>query len=104
MKLRKSLLIGLCVASLGGISAPLLANAEVGIFLNIPPPELRVEPIPVPRAGFIWTPGYWDVNHGRHEWRAGHWEHERHGYHYAAPGWVQHDNRWELRRGHWDRD
>ena len=103
-KLRKSLLIGLCAASLGSISVPMTASAGVGVYIDVPTcHRFCVERVPAPRAGYLWAPGYWDVRSNHHVWRTGHWEHERRGYHYASPAWVQHENRWELQRGGWSR-
>lgn len=103
MKLRKSLLVALCVASLGGVSIPMTASAEVGIFFNIAPPPVRYEAIPAPRRGYAWSPGYWNANHNRHVWQAGHWQRERRGYHFTEPVWTQRDSRWQLERGHWNK-
>src|SRR5712671_465650 len=103
MIFRKSLLTGLCVASLGVMALPSAADADVGIYLTVPPPPVRVERVPAPRPGYIWAPGYWDVRYHRHYWRSGHWERERRGYYYREPSWVQRENRWELQRGRWDR-
>jgi hypothetical protein len=103
MKFHKTLLIGLSVATLGGISIPLTASARVsvGIYLDVPPPPARVEFVPAPRYGYVWVPGYWDVRYHRHVWREGYWVHERPGYYYAPATWVSHGNRWELQRGNW---
>jgi hypothetical protein len=46
MRFRKSLLVGLCAASLGGVMAPMTANAAVEVYLNTAPPPLRVEAVP----------------------------------------------------------
>jgi hypothetical protein len=100
---RKALLSGLCVTALGAMALPITASADVGIYLAVPPPPVRVEHVPPPRSGYIWAPGYWDVRGNHHVWHTGHWERERHGYYYAQPRWEQHDNRWELHRGHWER-
>lgn len=103
MKIRKSIFIGLCVASLGGISVPMMANADHGIYLSVPPPPIRIEAVPAPRHGHHWSPGFWDARHNRHAWQRGHWERERSGYYYAEPTWTQRDNRWELQRGRWNK-
>jgi hypothetical protein len=103
MKFHKSILIGLCIAALGGISVPLTANAGVNVYLEIPPPPLRVEPVPTPRHGYIWVSGYWDASHHRHVWHDGYWVHERRGYYYAPPRWVERNHRWELEQGNWRR-
>ena len=49
------------------------------------------------------THRYWDWRHGRHVWVRGHWEHERRGYVYHAPTWVERDGHWEMVRGNWAR-
>jgi hypothetical protein len=36
-------------------------------------------------------------------WIKGHWERERHGYHWNPSRWEQRDGRWVLERGRWDR-
>jgi hypothetical protein len=103
MKFRKTLLVALCAASIGGLAAPMTANADVGIYLNIAPPPVRYEAVPAPRAGYVWAPGYWNARNNRHYWQAGHWERNRKGYHYNQSTWTQHDNRWQLERGHWNK-
>jgi len=103
MKIRISMLTGLCVVSLAGIAAPMAVSAATGIYLNIGPPEARYEAVPPPRRGYLWAPGYWDTKRGKHSWAAGHWERERTGYHFTQPNWSQHDSRWELQRGRWDK-
>jgi hypothetical protein len=101
MNLRKSLLVALCAASLGGIAVPMTASAAV--YLSIAPPELRHEVVPAPRRGYVWAPGYWNVRNNRHVWQRGHWERQRAGYHYVQPSWTQRDNRWEFSRGRWNK-
>jgi len=102
MNFRKSLLAGLCVAALGGITVPMAASAEVGIYFNVAPPEARYEAVPDRRDGYVWSSGYWNANENRHEWEAGHWERNREGYQFAQPAWTRQDNRWQLQRGHWN--
>jgi hypothetical protein len=97
----KNVLLGLLVASSFGATA-LPAQAE--IIVNIAPPPLRVEPVPAPRAGYVWEAGYWRWNGNRHVWVAGHWERHRAGYIYHAPQWVEHDGRWTFQSRRWDRD
>ena len=96
MKLRKSLLTALCIASLGGLAVPVTASAAVQVYLNVAPPAVRYEAVPAPRAGYIWAPGYWNAKNNRHYWQAGHWERDRKGYHYNQPTWTQHNDRWQL--------
>ena len=40
--------------------SPALSMAQVGVSVNIAPPELPVyDQPPIPGDGYIWTPGYW---------------------------------------------
>ena len=103
MKFRKSLLVVLCVASLGLVSAPLTASAAAAIYLNVEPPPARHETVPAPRRGYLWVPGYWNAKGNRHVWQIGHWERQRTGYYFTQPKWTQRDNRWQLERGRWNR-
>ena len=102
--MRKSLAVVLCVASLGSLSVPMAASAEVGIYLNVAPPPVRYEAVPAARHGYVWSPGYWNAQNNKHVWKSGHWEHDRAGYRYAQPTWSQHDDRWQLNRGHWNKN
>ena len=102
--LRQTLLAAVVAASRGTIAAPSLA-AQVGVSINIAPPEPRFEVVPAPRQGYQWTPGYWNWNHSntRHHWVAGSWMPSRSGYYYAEPRWVEREGRWEQQRGAWAR-
>jgi hypothetical protein len=97
-----TLTIALVAATLGGIAvAP--AHAQVGVSISIgAPPPPRYEPVPPPRVGYIWAPGFWDWDGHRHVWHGGHWEVARAGYAYRPPVWHQGPHGWELDRGGWD--
>ena len=101
MKFRKSTLALVCAATLGALSVSSVAQADVTVYFDTAPPPLRVEAVPAPRAGYVWAPGYWDLEGGHHVWRTGHWERERVGYSWVAPTWVQRDNRWYFEQGRW---
>jgi WXXGXW repeat (2 copies) len=103
MQTPKQVVVAMCAAAIVGISVSMTAGAEVGIYLNIGPPPVRYEAVPAARAGYQWSPGYWNAKHNQHVWQAGHWERNRAGYRYAEPTWTQHDNRWQLERGHWNK-
>jgi len=107
---RKLLAATLLAASLG---ATLSARADVGFFVNVPPPAPLVEVVPAPRPGWMWVPGYWEWRGHRHAWVGGHWVRERHGHYYAPGAWVMREGRYYYdapgwRRGerhaHYDRD
>ena len=103
MKFRKSLAVGLCVASFGAAWVPTTASADVGVYFNVAPPPAREEAIPAPRHGYVWSSGYWNAKRGHHVWQTGHWERERPGYTLTQPSWTQRDNRWQLERERWNK-
>ena len=103
MKFRKTLLAVMIAASLGGITQAPQALADVEIFFGTAPPALRYEAVPAPRRGYVWAPGYWDGNRGKHVWKRGQWQRERRGYHFVEPRWVERNNGWALERGRWNR-
>ena len=74
MKFRKTLLAVMIAASLGGITQAPQALADVEIFFGTAPPALRYEAVPAPRRGYVWAPGYWDGNRGKHVWKRGQWQ------------------------------
>ncbi len=78
-------------------------NISWGITITggTPPPDMRNEPIPPPRAGYVWIPGYWNWQSGAHVWVSGLWERQRTGYVYAEPVWREGPKGWELHRGGW---
>jgi hypothetical protein len=99
--IKKILFITAIAASMGTIATPAAAD----VYVRVAPPALRVETESAPRHGYIRTPGYWAWRHKHHVWVASSWVHERRGYHYVAPEWVDHhDGRWHMTSSHWDRD
>ncbi|WP_225782583.1 YXWGXW repeat-containing protein [Xenophilus sp. Marseille-Q4582] len=94
------------VLSLGSFALPSVAQAQpvINVQIGQAPPPPRFERVPPPRRGYVWSPGHWEWQRGRHVWVAGTWLKARPGYAYRAPQWVQHDGRWDYRAGRWDRD
>lgn len=88
-----------------GVAAwmPSAAMAQVGLslYVDTAPPAPRYESIPAPRSGYVWAPGYWNWDGGRHVWIAGHWETARNGYEFRRSEWVRDNDRWRLERGGW---
>ncbi|MEJ5990233.1 thrombospondin type 3 repeat-containing protein [Ramlibacter sp. PS3R-8] len=80
-------------------------NPNVGapVYVQVPPPPPRAEPVPVMRAGQVWVPGHWRWNGREHVWIAGKYSARRSGYVYAPATWVQVGGRWEYREGTWTR-
>ncbi len=93
------------VATLSAAAGLLLAGtaaiAQVGVSVNIgAPPPPRYEVVPTVTAGYVWAPGYWNLEHGTWVWRRGHLVEARPGYRWAP-------DRWEGGRyyeGHLERD
>src|SRR5579862_1287646 len=100
---RKILVSTLLVAgTLGAAAMPLPSMAAVDVFVTTAPPAERVEVVPAPRRGYIWSPGYWDWRGNKHVWTKGAWVRERKGYTYEPSRWVERDGRWTLQRSHWN--
>lgn len=64
------------------------------------PPPPRVE-VPAPRPGYVWAPGYWGWQDGRHVWVEGHWIPARQDEHWVADQWERQNGRWHFEPGHW---
>ena len=83
---------------------PVAGYAARLIVVEAAPPPERVEVVPGPRVGYVWAPGYWGWDRGRHVWVRGHWVRERRGYHWVPHRWQEREKRWHFETGHWDRD
>jgi hypothetical protein len=87
-----------------GVAAPALSQAGVGIDINVGPPEAVVEtPPPPPQAGYVWAPGFYRWDGGRHVWVPGHYMEPRPGYHWEADHWDHRGDRYHYTEGHWAR-
>lgn len=107
MSARKiSVSVLIAAGTLGAVAIPVAseASSSVGISVNIAPPPLRYEVVPVARRGYVWVPGYWDWRGRRHVWVGGVWARERRGYVYQPHRWEQRGDGWYINRGRWDRD
>jgi hypothetical protein len=100
MNMQNGLLLGSLIA-FGAANAP-IAMADV-IEVEIAPPAARIEVVPPPRAGYVWAPGYWSWEGGRHFWREGHWIEERQGYYWVPDRWASDGRRYYLEHGRWAR-
>ena len=87
------------------LAYPLASAARVDVDVEIAPPPLIVEDAP-PRAGYFYTPGYWDWDAGqhRHVWKKGEYVAERRGEHWVPHKWEERDGRYHFNEGHWDHD
>src|ERR1017187_9938291 len=75
MRIRPILaLAGLSLTSGLLISAAATAAVDIGVSINIAPPELPVYEQPaVPGPGYLWSPGYWGFFDGAYLWHGGYW-------------------------------
>ena len=104
---RKKLLLGITCALTAGTAlapqVPAYAEVNVSIEIGVPPPPILVEPIPPPRVGFIWAPGYWLWNGNKHVWTKGRWVEARPGYVWVPERWEHRgNNRHHFHPGRWE--
>jgi len=91
------------------LAAPIGANAQVSVNINVPglvmvaPPPPRYEAPPPPRGGYVWVPGRWAWDGRAYEWRRGSWRPARAGYAYAPGRWVEDRGGWRWTEGDWRR-
>jgi hypothetical protein len=90
------------------LSVPAYAAVNFNFGVEVAPPPPQVEVMPPPRPGFIWAPGYWNWEGGRHVWVGGNWVGERRGYAYVPDRWVEYregrGSHWHREPGHWERE
>ena len=101
MNVRRVLLVA---AVAGAFAAPVYAE-RFAIDVETAPPAPRHEHMQ-PRKGYVVTPGYYryDTDRQHHTWVKGHYQRERHGEHYVAPEWREHEGRYHFNEGHWERN
>ena len=82
---------------------PSRAAIDVGVSINIAPPELPVyEQPPVPGPGYIWTPGYWAWGGDDYYWVPGTWvEAPQPGYLWTPGYWGWNDGLYVWNGGYW---
>lgn len=80
------------------------AQSGLNISIGSPPPAPVYEVLPAPRSGYVWAPGYYRWEGGRHVWAPGRWMGERIGYRWVADRWDHGSNGWHHVAGRWDRN
>jgi hypothetical protein len=84
------------------------ASAQVNITFGSPPPPVRYEAVPAPRAGQVWAPGQWQLVNDQYAWQPGHWQQARAGYRYMPDSWdrqtVNGRDQWRYQPSRWDKD
>ena len=98
-KMKHRLMVVAALTALMG--PPMMASAAIDFTVKIAPPAPRVERIPPPRVGYVWTPGYWAWRSNRHVWVGGIYVRNRPGYIYEQPRWVQGNGGWHQQGGNW---
>lgn len=97
-----ALLAVLGMAGASAVYAPTAAaGVSVAVGINVAPPAQPLEAVPPPRAGYVWSPGYWRWEGHRHVWMHGYWVRERPGFVYHPARWEQHRDGWHFRDGYW---
>lgn len=104
--LTKRVLVSALIAAgaIGAAATPLSSVADVTIYATVPPPAVRVEPVPAPRTGYVWSNGHWKYESSQYVWSPGEYVAMRPGYAYVQPRWVESSGRWGYEPPRWDRD
>jgi len=85
----------------GIVAVPARAQISAQIVIGTPPPA-PVMVAPPPRAGYVWAPGFWGWEHGRHVWHDGYWMAARPDADFVPAQWVQVRGGWRFVPGHWE--
>jgi len=97
-----AVLIALCATA-----APSAGQVNFHFGVDVAPPVPQVEEVLPPRPGFVWAPGFWEWDGGRHVWVPGHWMTQRPGYYWVPDGWEhhveEHGSHWHFAPGRWER-
>ncbi len=87
--------------------APAAAQVDLNITFGAPPAP-QYEAVPAPRPGYVWAPGYWQVENNRHVWAPGRWMEARQDQHWVPDRWESYreggQEKWRHEAGRWDRD
>jgi hypothetical protein len=94
-------MVAIVAAAAAGAVSPAFARDAVSFSVSVGPPPPRVEYVPAPRAGYVWAPGYWNWNGGRHVWVNGHYLRSHGNQRWVADSWDHRGGRWYHQRGHW---
>jgi len=101
--MKRTLTLATLIALGAAAYAPLpsMAETDFHVVITAAPPEPVYEPMPGPRPGYIWAPGYWEWRGHRHYWRPGTWIVARPGYAYYGPVWHERGGNWYMEPPHW---
>ncbi len=74
------------------------------VYVQPAPPAPVYEAIPAARAGYSWSPGYYEFRGNQYVWTSGRWIENHQGYAWQQPHWQQRgDGSWVLVGGQWVR-
>ncbi len=99
--MRIASLIGIMGLAAGALALPTASQARVDVIVGVAPPAPRVEVVPAPRVGYVWSPGYWRWNGHHHYWVTGYWVPARPGWHWVPSHWAPYGPRWRYVPGYW---
>lgn len=102
--MKKLYVASVIAATFAAAALPAAAKTNIDLVVNVGPPAVRYEPVPVARVGYVWTPGYWDWRHGKYYWVRGQYVRHRHGYAYQPASWVEHGGQWRYVAPAWNRN
>lgn len=85
------------------LAFPLLGMARVDIDVDLAPPPVVVEDVPL-HEGYIYAPGYWDWDDAGHHyvWKHGEYMENHPGDRWVNHAWVQREGRYHFNPGHWE--
>ena len=92
--------------AVGAYTAPLLSfaqPAELRIYVETaPPPPKESTPPMSSKAGYVWSPGYWNWSGTTFVWNEGDWVKVEPSKKWVGPTWTQEGNKWYFTPGHWE--
>jgi WXXGXW repeat (2 copies) len=91
------------VLVLGTAAIPAMARVSGSLDIEVGPPPPRMEIVPPPRHGYVWSPGYWAWDGDDFVWRDGRWLAQRRGYDWEPDHWEHRDHHYQFGPGHWER-
>ena|SRR5437016_6320412 len=65
-----------CAIAAAACALPAVGYADYAV-VQVSPPAPVYEPVPPPREGYTWAPGYWRWEGDRQVWVSGHWAGDR---------------------------
>jgi hypothetical protein len=94
-------LFAAAIAAIGFAAFPAASQEVLFTTIDSPPPAMKVEVVPAPRVGYVYTPGYWDYKDRTYVWVEGTFVPERKGYVYVAPRYEQKEGKWRMYSSRW---